>query len=218
MRRNNFSLILPDKRCNSTLSLNMNRRPSTHIVQSPQNRSFTESLFDDQFENYFLLKRRKSSVQCAKIVVIEYSSTEHRSSGQLIRAGTCLTPILNNLNEKSNSCKGETLIHLSARLGHEHILRRLIQETSYATRLTNAKGQTPLLCAIQSSNSSIAIFLMEIDPITITVHDNNQNSVFHYAANLCDDIVLSRAISLIKRLNNPHQRIKVKIFFYFKLI
>jgi len=130
----------------------------------------------------------------------------------LIRAGTCLTPISNNCN----SYKGETLIHLSARLGHEHILRRLIEETSYATRLTNGQGQTPLLCAIQSSYSSIATFLMEIDPLTITVHDNDHNSVFHYAANLCDDIVLSRAISLIKRLNNPHQRIQVNIFFCLK--
>jgi ankyrin repeat protein len=136
----------------------------------------------------------------------------------LIRAGTCLTPISNNFNEKCNSYKGETLIHLSARLGHEHILRRLIEETSYATRLTNGKGQTPLLCAIQSSYSSIATFLMEIDPLTITVHDNDHNSVFHYATNLCDDIVLSRAISLIKRLNNPHQRIQVNIFFCLKLI
>jgi len=100
-------------------------------------------------------------------------------------------------------------------LGHEYILRRLIEETSYATRLTNAKRQTLLLCPIQSSYSSIATYLMEIDPITITFYDNDHTSVFHYAANLSDDIVLSRAISLIKRLNNPHQRIKVNIYFYF---
>jgi hypothetical protein len=217
MRRNNLSVILPEQRRNSTLSLNLNNRPSTHIVQSAENRSFIESIIDDQFENNCLSKRRKSSAQCAKIVVIEYSSSEHRSNGQLIRAGSCLTPILDNLNEKLNSCKGETLIHLSSRLGHEHILRRLIQETSYATRLTNAKGQTPLLCAIQSSYSSIGIFLMEIDPVTITVHDKYRNSVFHYAANLSDDIVLSRAIYLIKRLNNPHQRIQVKNSFFFQI-
>jgi len=212
MRRNNLSLILPEKRRNSRLSLNLNNRPSIHFVQSAKNRSLSESIFDDQFENYYFSKRRKSSVQCAKIVVIEYSSNENRSNGQLIRAGTCSTPILNNLN---NLSKGETLIHLSSRLGYEHILRRLIQETLFATRLTNAKGQTPLLCAIQSSYSSIATYLMEIDPITITVYDNDHNSVFHYAANLSDDIVLSRAISLIKRLNNPHERIKVNIYFYF---
>jgi len=56
---------------------------------------------------------------------------------------------------------------------------------------------------------------MEIDPITITVYDNDHNSVFHYAANLSDDIVLARAIYLIKRLNNPHQRVKVNSYFLF---
>jgi len=208
MRRNNLSLILPEKRRNSRLSLNLNNRPSIHFVQSAKNRSLSESIFDDQLDNYYFSKRRKSSVQCAKIVVIEYSSNENRSNGQLIRAGTCSTPILNNLN---NLSKGETLIHLSSRLGYEHILRRLIQETLFATRLTNAKGQTPLLCAIQSSYSSIATYLMEIDPITIIVYDNDHNSVFHYAANLSDDIVLSKAIYLIKRLNNPNQKIKVNI-------
>jgi hypothetical protein len=162
MRRNNLSLILPEKRRNSRLSLNLNNRSSIHFVQSAKNRSLSENIFDDQFENYYLSKRRKSSVQCAKIVVIEYSSNENRSNGQLIRAGTCSTPILNNLNDKLNLSKGETLIHLSSRLGYEHILRRLIQETSFATRLTNAKGQTPLLCAIKSSYSSIATYLMEI--------------------------------------------------------
>jgi hypothetical protein len=59
---------------------------------------------------------------------------------------------------------------------------------------------------------------MEVDPLPITVHDNHQNSAFHYATNLCDDIVLSRAISLIKRLKNPHKRIQVNIFLCFKLI
>jgi hypothetical protein len=213
MRRNNLSLILPEKRRNSRLSLNLNNRSSIHFVQSAKNRSLSENIFDDQFENYYFSKRRKSSVQCAKIVVIEYSSNENRSNGQLIRAGTCSTPILNNLNDKLNLSKGETLIHLSSRLGYEHILRRLIQETSFATRLTNAKGQTSLLCAIQSSYSSIATYLMEIDPITIIVYDNDHNSVFHYAANLSDDIVLSKAIYLIKRLNNPNQKMKVNIYF-----
>lgn len=214
MRRKNFSLILPEKRRNWTLSFNINNRSSKHIVQSAENPSFIENIFNDEFENNSLSKRRKSSVQCAKIVFIEYSSGEHRSNVQLIRVGTCVTSLLNNLNEKLNSYKGETLVHLSARLGNEDVLRRLIQETPYATRLTNDKGQIPLLCAIQSSHSSIGTFLMEIDPLTITVHDYYHNSVFHYAANLSDDIVLSRAISLIKRLNNLYQRTQINWVFY----
>jgi hypothetical protein len=218
MRRNTLSLILPSKRRDSISSLNENRRPSYHIVQSAPNESFIESIFDDQLDYFHLLKRRKSSIQCAKVIVIEYSSSENRSNKQLIRAGNSLTPILNNSNEEDLSSKGETLIHLSARLAHDHILRRLIEETSYATRLTNAKGQTPLLCAIQASSSSTAIFLMEIDPITITVSDNDFNSIFHYACHLCNDTVLSRALILIRRLNSPHQRIQVNKFLTFEII
>ena len=217
MRRNTFSLILPSKRRESISSFTVNRRRSHHIVQSAHNESCIESIFNDNLDNSNLFKRRKSSVQCAKIVVIEYSSSENRSNKQLIRAGDSLTPILNNSKEEYISSKGETLIHLSSRLSHEHILRRLIEETSYATRLTNAKGQTPLLCAIQSSSSSTAIFLMEIDPLTITVSDINYNSVFHYACYLCNDTILSRALILIKRLNSPQQRIKVTRFLSFYL-
>ncbi|CAF0896794.1 unnamed protein product [Adineta steineri] len=205
MRRNHLSLILPDKKYHSTTSLSSTH--SYHLVQSAEiSSTVNESFYEDYCK---LSKRRKSSVhQYAQVVFIEYSSNSNRSTEQFIRAGNCLTTVasLNNLNENKIYTNGETLIHLSSRLGHEHILRRLIQETPYATRLTNGKGQTPLLCAIQSSYSSTASFLMDFDPLTITVSDKKKNSIFHYSAYLSNDIVLSKAIILIKRLNSQHLR------------
>ncbi|UJR29721.1 hypothetical protein I4U23_017270 [Adineta vaga] len=170
MRRNHFSLILPSKRSHSISSLNSTR--SYHFIRSAERNSLNQSFYEDSFS----LKRRKSSIRCAHYIVIEYSSTSNptRSNHQFIHAGTSL-----ELTNKTNSdlSNGETLFHLSSRLGHEYILRRLIEETPYGTRLTNSKGQTPLLCAIQSSHSSTAIFLMDIDPITITVCDEYLNSI-----------------------------------------
>ncbi|CAF1349182.1 unnamed protein product [Adineta ricciae] len=202
MRRNPFSLILPTKRTNSFSSLNSNR--SYHFIRSAEDHLMNESFYDDSIS----LKRRKSSIHCAHYIVIEYShpTNSTRSNQQFIHAGNCLE----SSNKKAYSLSiGETLIHLSARLGHEYILRRLIEETPYGTRLTNGKGQTPLLCAIQCSHYSTAMFLMDIDPSTITVCDHNLNSVFHYATYLCNHIVLSRAMILIKRLNSPHLKTQV---------
>ncbi|CAF0744146.1 unnamed protein product [Didymodactylos carnosus] len=102
---------------------------------------------------------------------------------------------------------GQTLLHLAAKLGHEDIVRMLICETSYASSLINNKGQTPLLCAIEAGSTSTATLLMEQDPISLTIKDDSDSSVFHYAAEQCNDIVLSRAIALLKRLSSSNARL-----------
>lgn len=109
--------------------------------------------------------------------------------------------------------RGQTLLHLAARLGHDEILRLLICETSQASLLMNKKGQTPLLTAIEAGSTSTATLLMEADPRSIIASDNNGSSVFHYACEHCNDVVLHRAIALSKRLNSTSDRITVKIFF-----
>ena len=110
--------------------------------------------------------------------------------------------------------RGQTLLHLAARLGHDEILRLLISETSQASLLMNKKGQTPLLIAIEAGSTSTATLLMEADPRSIIASDNNGSSVFHYACEHCNDIVLHRAIALSKRLNSTSDRITVKSFFF----
>jgi len=40
--------------------------------------------------------------------------------------------------------RGQTLLHLAARLGHDEIMRLLICETPQASMLMNTKGQTPV--------------------------------------------------------------------------
>ena len=105
--------------------------------------------------------------------------------------------------------QGQTLLHLAAKLGHEEIMRMLINETSHANVLLNTRGQTPLLCAIESGSTSTATLLMEQDPLSLTCKDNIDSSVFHYATEQCNDIVLSRAISLLKRLSSSAARVTV---------
>jgi hypothetical protein len=105
--------------------------------------------------------------------------------------------------------QGQTLLHLAAKLGHEEIMRMLINETSQANILVNTRGQTPLLCAIESGSTSTATLLMEQDPVSLTCKDNIGSSVFHYATEQCNDIVLSRAISLLKRLSSSAARVTV---------
>ena len=104
---------------------------------------------------------------------------------------------------------GQTLLHLAAKLGHEDIMRMLISETSQASSLLNTRGQTPLLCAIEAGSTSTATLLMEQDPLSLTCKDNIGSSVFHYATEQCNDIVLSRAISLLKRLGSSAARMTV---------
>jgi hypothetical protein len=106
--------------------------------------------------------------------------------------------------------RGQTFLHLAARLGHDEILRLLISETSQASMLMNKKGQTPLLTAIEAGSTSTATLLMESDPRSIIASDNNGSSVFHYACEHCNDVVLHRAIALSKRLNSTSDRITVK--------
>ena len=63
--------------------------------------------------------------------------------------------------------RGQTLLHLAARLGHDEIMRLLISETSQASILMNKTGQTPLLTAIEAGSTSTATLLMESDPRSI---------------------------------------------------
>lgn len=105
--------------------------------------------------------------------------------------------------------QGQTLLHLAAKLGHEDIIRLLISETSQANTLLNTRGQTPLLCAIEAGATSTATLLMEQDPLSLTCKDSIGSSAFHYATEQCNDIVLSRAISLLKRLSSSAARITV---------
>ncbi|CAF3057365.1 unnamed protein product [Rotaria sp. Silwood2] len=85
----------------------------------------------------------------------------------------------------------------------------LINETSHANSLLNTRGQTPLLCAIEAGSTSTATLLMEQDPLSLTCKDNIGSSVFHYATEHCNDIVLSRAIALLKRLSSSAARVTV---------
>jgi len=105
-----------------------------------------------------------------------------------------------------NEIQGQTLLHLAAKLGHEDIMRILINETSQASVLFNIRGQTPLLCAIESGSTSTATLLMEQDPLSLTCKDSIGSSVFHYATEQCNDIVLSRAISLLKQVSSSTAR------------
>lgn len=109
----------------------------------------------------------------------------------------------------SNEIQGQTLLHLAAKLGHEEIMRMLISETSYANTLLNARGQTPLLCAIEAGSTATATLLMEQDHLSLTCKDNIGSSVFHYSTEQCNDIVLSRAISLLKRVSSSAARLTV---------
>ena len=111
--------------------------------------------------------------------------------------------------------RGQTLLHLAARLGHDEILRLLISETSQSSGLMNKKGQTPLLTAIEAGSTSTATLLMEADPRSIIASDNNGSSVFHYACEHCNDVVLHRAIALSKRLNSTSDRITVMMIVLF---
>ena len=119
-----------------------------------------------------------------------------------------------NLSKREGSVdtgesQGQTLLHLAAKLGHEEIMRMLISETSHANILLNTRGQTPLLCAIEAGSTSTATLLMEQDPLSLTCRDDIGSSVFHYATEHCNDIVLSRAISLLKRLSSSAARVTV---------
>jgi len=107
--------------------------------------------------------------------------------------------------------RGQTLLHLAARLGHDEIMRLLISETSQASMLMNTKGQTPLLTAIEAGSTSTATLLMESDPRSIVASDIYGSSVFHYACEHCNDVVLHRAITLSKRLNSTSDRITVRL-------
>lgn len=111
--------------------------------------------------------------------------------------------------------QGQTLLHLAAKLGHEDVMRILICETSHADMLLNTRGQTPLLCAIEYGSTSTAALLMEHNPLSLTCKDNIGSSVFHYATEHCNYIILSRAISLLKRLSSSTARQTVSFYQYY---
>jgi ankyrin repeat protein len=117
-----------------------------------------------------------------------------------------------NVDGRSNSDEiyGETLLHLTARLGHDEIMRLLINETSQASVLVNQRGQTPLLIAIECGSTSTATLLMESNPRSIVIADFNRSSVFHYACEYSNDLVLHRAITLSKRLHSTSDRLTVR--------
>ena len=109
----------------------------------------------------------------------------------------------------SDGVQGQTLLHLAATLGHEEIMHLLISETSHANTLLNARGQTPLLSAIEAGSTNTATLLMVQNPSSLTCKDHTDSGVFHYAAEHCNDIVLNRAISLLKRLGSTVARLTV---------
>ena len=119
---------------------------------------------------------------------------------------------LSSKRKESNDAttvQGQTLLHLAAILGHEEIMRILIGEISRDVPLVNTRGQTPLLSAIEAGSTSAAIFLMIQDPALLTCQDNNGSSVFHYATENDNPIILNRAISLLKQLNSSAGRLTV---------
>jgi len=122
---------------------------------------------------------------------------------------TIATTIKREGSLDTGDLQGQTLLHLAAKLGHEEIMRMLITETSQVNILLNTRGQTPLLCAIEAGATSTATLLMEQDPLSLACKDNIGSSVFHYATEQCNDIVLSRAISLLKRLSSSAARVTV---------
>jgi ankyrin repeat protein len=117
-----------------------------------------------------------------------------------------------------NEIQGQTLLHLAAKLGHEDIMRLLINETSQGNSLLNNRGQTPLLCAIESGSTSTATLLMEQNPLSLTCKDSIGSSAFHYATEQSNDIILSRAISLLKRLSSSAARLTVNFSFLFLIL
>jgi hypothetical protein len=132
-----------------------------------------------------------------------------QTSGNGTDHPTTTTAIRREGSFETGDIQGQTLLHLAAKLGHEDIMRMLINETSQASILLNTRGQTPLLCAIESGSTSTATLLMEQDPLSLTCKDSVGSNVFHYATEQCNDIVLSRAISLLKRLGSSNARVTV---------
>jgi hypothetical protein len=160
-----------------------------------------------RFGSQFIRNRRRSS---------NYSAIHQQRARASPKSNIVANPVSDirataaTIMETSyKNLRGQTLLHLAARLGHDEILRLLICETSQAGMLMNNQGQTPLLTAIKAGSTSTATLLMESDPRSIIASDNNGSSVFHYACEYCNDVVLNRAITFLKRLNSTSDRITV---------
>ncbi|CAF3890334.1 unnamed protein product [Adineta steineri] len=163
----------------------------------------------NRFSSQISRKRRRSSLY--SLTLQKRSSSTSAAAAAANKPDVHVIPMIpERITIAPTSYKdsrGRTLIHLAAHLGHNDILRLLINETSQASTLANTRGQTPLLTAIEAGSSNSAILLMECDPRSIIVTDNQRSSVFHYACEYSNDIVLNRAIALLKRLNSSSDRI-----------
>ena len=183
------------------------RRP-TFIRNRQQRKQFQERLARIQEGVAQQSHPTVSAIVSAPIIDITSSPT----SNAIDHSATTMpsTAIKREGSLENGDAQGQTLLHLAAKLGHEEIMRMLITETSHANILLNARGQTPLLCAIEAGSTSTATLLMEQDPLSLTCKDNIGSSVFHYATEQCNDIVLSRAIALLKRLSSSAARVTVR--------
>ncbi|UJR36009.1 hypothetical protein I4U23_028748 [Adineta vaga] len=179
------------------------RRPA--FIRNRQQRQFQERLARIQEGVVQNLHSTVSAIVSAPIVDLPGGQSNGIDHGP-ITATTMATTSKREGSLETGESQGQTLLHLAARLGHEEIMRMLITETSHASILLNTRGQTPLLCAIEAGSTSTATLLMEQDPLSLTCKDNIGSSVFHYATEQRNDIVLSRAISLLKRLGSSAAR------------
>ena len=150
--------------------------------------------------NYSIAHQQRARVFGKSDVVVSPTTIARATTATLIT-----TPYHN--------LRGQTLLHLAARLGHDKILRLLICETSQASILMDNQGETPLLTAIKAGSTSTATLLMESDPRSIIVSDDKGSSVFHYACEYCNDVILNRAIAFLKRLSSTSDRMIVSLDF-----
>ncbi|UJR20085.1 hypothetical protein I4U23_023217 [Adineta vaga] len=155
-----------------------------------------------RFSSQINRTRRRSSIQ--SLILQPRSLSLHRSNIHIIpMKSKCIT-----VDPKSyKDLRGQTLIHLAARLGYDAILRLLVNETSQTATLVNKRGQTPLLTAIEAGSTHTAILLMECDPRSLIVMDDHRSNVFHYACEYSNDVVLNRAIALLNRFNSSTDRL-----------
>lgn len=178
-------------------------RPST-IIRHRRQRQFQEKLARIQEGVVQSQSSTVSAIVSAPVVEAPNGQTTTNATDH--PTATSPTTLKQEGSLETGEIQGQTLLHLAAKLGHEEIMRVLINETSQASMLSNARGQTPLLCAIEAGSTSTATLLMEQDPLSLACKDNIGSSVFHYATEQCNDIILSRAISLLKRLSSSNAR------------
>jgi hypothetical protein len=211
------------RKFSSDNKLSTSKTNSSMRIKPPQ--IILDSLYDCDDEDQ-RFGRRPKFIQCRRrkykelLPRIKEDESQHTTVAAIVSAPIVelpaglitidhTIPVKGEESTDSNEIPGQTLLHLAAKLGHEEIMRLLMSETSHANTLLNMRGQTPLLCAIESGSTSTATLLMEQDHLSLTCKDNIGSSVFHYATEQCNDIVLGRAISLLKRLSSSTARLTV---------